>query len=191
MLSDDVPLLLSMGYGILRTRRAMIRPTDSYDVVLDGYTVKIPTVDDAGDISKIFSEAYLGGIDYEVFGTPTMDESTQEVLDSLNLFIGCNTIEQSCIIYDNDKPVAACLIGGNPSVPNGFTGISDIAVIPKYRNRGLAAYMIKRALTIAKQKDNAQAMRLFVTVGNPAERLYNSLGFMPGPSFSPMCFKVD
>jgi hypothetical protein len=50
--------------------------------------------------------------------------------------------------------------------------------------------MIQRALTITKQKNNAQAMRLFVTVGNPAESLYRSLGFMSGPSFSPMAYKL-
>lgn len=191
MLAEDIPLLLTMGYRILRTRTAMIRPTDIYDVVLEGYTLKIPTADDAADIAKIFLEAYFGGIDYEVFGTPTMEECTQDVLENLKRYNDCNTIEQSCIIYDNDKPVAACLIGGDPSVPNGFAGISEIAVIPKYRNRGLAAYMIKRALTIAKQKHNAQAMRLFVTEGNPAQKLYNGLGFMPGPSFSPMSFKLE
>lgn len=89
-----------------------------------------------------------------------------------------------------NKPIAACLIGYDPSVPNGFTGISDIGVHPDYRNRGLAEYMIKRALTIAKQKNNSQAMRLFVTVGNPAESLYHKLGFMPGKSFSPMVFTI-
>lgn len=191
MLSEDIPLLLSIGYRVLRTRTAMIRPTDIYDVVLEDYTLKIPTVNAAADISKIFFEAFSGGVDYEVFGTPTIDECTQDVLENLKLYADSNTIEQSCIIYDNDKPVAACLIGANPSVPNGFTDIADIEVIPKYRNRGLATYMIKRALTIAKQKHNSQAMRLFVTEGNPAKRLYNALGFMSGPSFSPMIFKLE
>jgi ribosomal protein S18 acetylase RimI-like enzyme len=191
MLSEDIPLLLSMGYRVLRTRTAMIRPTDIVDVVLEGYKLKIPTIDNAVDIANIFFEAFSGGIDYEVFGTPTIDECTQDVVDNLRFFTDCETIEQSCIIYDNDKPVAACLIGGNPSVPNGFSGIYDIAVIPMYRNRGIATFMIKRALTIAKQKHNSQAMRLFVTEGNPAKRLYNALGFMPGPSFSPMIFNLE
>ena len=191
ILKEDIPYFLSMGYQVLRTRKAMIRPTDIYNVVLGDFTLKVPTADHAGEISKVFYEAYLGGIDYEVFGTPTMDENTQDVLENLKLFAGCNTTEQSCIIYDKDKPVAACLIGGNPSVPNGFSGISDIGVIPSYRNRGLSVFMIRRALTIARQKNNVQAMRLFVTEGNPAEGLYNKLGFMPGPSFSPMLFKVE
>jgi ribosomal protein S18 acetylase RimI-like enzyme len=60
-----------------------------------------------------------------------------------------------------------------------------------YCNRGLATYMIERASTIAKQNYNAQAMRLIVTEGNPAKRLYNALGFIPGPSFSPMIFKLE
>lgn len=66
-----------------------------------------------------------------------------------------------------------------------------IEKVTESKDRGLAAAMIRRALMIAKQKNNVQAMRLFVTEGNPAERLYSKLGFMPGPSFSPMLFKVE
>lgn len=100
MLSEDVSILLSMGYRILRTRKAMIRPTDIFNVALDEYTIKIPDLDDAGDISKVFFESYSGGMDYEVFGTPTLKDCTEDALETIKRYIASESIDQSCIIYD-------------------------------------------------------------------------------------------
>jgi ribosomal protein S18 acetylase RimI-like enzyme len=191
MLADDLPIMLSIGYRVKRSRRGMIRPTDMFESSAIDYMIKTPDLSEAGAIASVFHEAYLGGIHYEVFGSPTVEEITEDALKYIEMYINNKSIEQCCIIYDNDKPVAAALIGCDPSVPNNFTGISDIGVIPEYRNRGLAEYMIKRALTFAHIKNKSQAMRLFVTLGNPAEVLYRKLGFLPGPSFTNLYYKTN
>ncbi len=55
---------------------------------------------------------------------------------------------------------------------------------PDICNHCLAKYVIQRALTIAKQENNTEAMRLFVTVGNSAVKFISqSLDLRPVPAF--------
>ena len=188
MLSDDVIILSSLGYIPVHTRQGMIRPTDTFDTRLDGYSIKIPSYEDANTIGRLFYRSYEGGIDFEVFGVPTIDECIGDAEKYIRIYSDSNSISESCIIYDGDKPVASCLIGKDLSSPNGFSGVADIGVLPEYRRRGLARFMLKRALTEAKK--HSQAMRLFVTIGNPAENLYLNLGFMRGARFTKMRFAI-
>ncbi|MFK4169671.1 GNAT family N-acetyltransferase [Paenibacillus lautus] len=50
--------------------------------------------------------------------------------------------------------------------------------MPTYRGRGLATRMLKRALSVLK--DKYPVLRLYVMEGNDAESVYLNLGFIPG-----------
>lgn len=53
--------------------------------------------------------------------------------------------------------------------------IVDIAILATYRNRGVGTWALKQC--IFEGRNAAGALRLRVTHGNPAQRLYTRLGF--------------
>jgi GNAT superfamily N-acetyltransferase len=61
-------------------------------------------------------------------------------------------------------------------------------VLPEHRGKGLAEAMLRYSITAA-HKDTL-AFKLHVLIGNPAEQLYLKTGFVPGPSFTIMKYKV-
>jgi len=62
---------------------------------------------------------------------------------------------------------------------NNIASVSFIGVHPDYRRRGLAGAMLRHAANALHGE--YPLIRLGVAVGNPAQGLYHSVGFMPGP----------
>jgi len=62
--------------------------------------------------------------------------------------------------------------------------ISEVGVLPHYKGKGLGRYMLCRIITQSIGK--VPYVKLCVTVGNPAEHLYRSLGFVTNARFSAM-----
>jgi ribosomal protein S18 acetylase RimI-like enzyme len=78
----------------------------------------------------------------------------------------------SIIEADQGKPAGRLIL----SYLDGDTVLTDIALLPEWRNRGIGAAVIAGVLEKAGQ-DN-RAVRLQVLKGNPAARLYERLGFV-------------
>jgi ribosomal protein S18 acetylase RimI-like enzyme len=79
---------------------------------------------------------------------------------------------QSVIETDQGQPAGRLIL----SYDNGDTVLTDIALLPEWRNRGIGAAVIAGVLEKAGQ-DN-RAVRLQVLKGSPAARLYERLGFI-------------
>jgi GNAT superfamily N-acetyltransferase len=124
----------------------------------------------------------LVSIDEAVFGPTTV----KSVVSPIQRSLATGTNEVSSLIYHGDKLVGACLAGVDSNAVNGFAGIGELAVLPDYQGQGLGSFMLKTALNNAHP--HAPAMKLVVTIGNPAESLYHRLGFLPGPRFTEMKF---
>jgi ribosomal protein S18 acetylase RimI-like enzyme len=56
----------------------------------------------------------------------------------------------------------------------------SIAILPEYRGMGIGAALLERLLAAAR--DRYPGVSLSVTPTNPARRLYERAGFVPGPS---------
>ncbi|WP_440896384.1 GNAT family N-acetyltransferase [Amphibacillus sp. Q70] len=175
ILPSQAEHLLKLGFIPLKTRRCMIRPTERFAHIQWDEYMKIsrPNSQYIDDISKLFFENYDNlGFD----GLNTLDEQLKSVTkyfrdnDSDTLLN-----EASSIVFDSsDEVIAACLISSWEGMPLVY----DVAVSSEYRRKGLATKMLKHALHTLREKYDF--LRLFVYVGNPAESVYDKLGFFPG-----------
>lgn len=191
VIPEDIHYFNRLGYRIMRSRRVMIRPTETFDDIDWGkdYMIKVPDINDVLKIGRLFFESYSGGIDYECFGEQNLQEAIESAKYVLNVYRENNTLEGSTLVFDKNTKelVGACLAGINGFCDNGFSEIGEVVVKPEYRNRGIASRMIKRALTNLKRISPATI--LCVTIGNSSEALYNNLGFFPGIKFTNMVLK--
>jgi ribosomal protein S18 acetylase RimI-like enzyme len=82
----------------------------------------------------------------------------------------------STLIYDEKTKelVGVCLI----SLWQEWPLIWEIAVKPSYAGKGLGTKMLKKALSVLQEE--YPVLRLYVTIGNDAEKVYHNLGFLKG-----------
>ncbi|WP_274365769.1 GNAT family N-acetyltransferase [Paenibacillus thermotolerans] len=156
----------------------MIRPTERFDRQAWGEELGAapPDSEQTDTIAEMLFHSYSGsdGIGYPAENTVEQHKS------ALEYYFKHNDAEilkaASSVINDksNNDIVAVCLISLWEDLPL----VSNIAVIPRYRGEQLATKLLKKALTVLK--DEYDVLRLFVTIGNPAEALYYRLGFYPG-----------
>lgn len=187
---DDVNILLTFGYKIERIRQMMCRPTDIYSLNLSqDFYYRSPEMKDISLIAEAKLEGYKGGIDYQVFGEPTLSEENEDTLKLLNIYDETNSLSNSIIVFDKKTDMLAglCISGLNNKMPLGFAEISELCVLPQYRNRGLAEFMIK--YVISKAHEKTPLIKLCVTVGNSAESLYRKMGFVAGARFTNMSYQ--
>lgn len=75
------------------------------------------------------------------------------------------------IICSADQPIGRLILTSDAAALN----ISDIALLPEYRNRGIGSALIRQVITTATQ--SSRPVRLHVELHNPARHLYERLGF--------------
>jgi len=180
-----------IGFFTTLSLRCMIRPTEKFNLDWDGnYKIFCPVKEKDLELAKLFYEAYSDGIDD--YAKQSVEQHIIDVRSFLNeKFQEYNeTIKNaSAVVYDKDtnELVGVCFI----TLWEGWPYLSNIAVKPTHRGKGLAEKMIKRALNILK--DEYPVIRLDVLVGNSSESLYYKLGFLPGPEiahlFLPACYR--
>ncbi len=181
ILSNQVDYYYRLGFKVEESRRCMIRPTQEFNVTWDEkFIVQSPQKEDIKKITELLYEA-------KVFGKKVQDKEIDLDLKE------CKFVEDyysknydtdfvnnaSTIIYDKEakEVIGVCLISLWSGLPNVF----EIAVKPSYRGQGLAKKMVQSALS--KLKGEHDLVRLFVTLGNPAENIYYKLGFLPGDTY--------
>lgn len=174
-----------VGFWPDKNRQWMMRPTEVFDFVWDKTViVKTPRQNNSEEIAKLFYESFNGGIDCQYIAKQNGQEFMYEdYLDEVNEYFNDCTedilLEASTLIYDKaeKKLIGACLV----SFIEEWPLIHTIGVNPSYRGKQLSTTMLKKALTVLK--DKYPILRLFVTVGNVAESVYYELGFISGVEF--------
>ncbi|TNJ65478.1 GNAT family N-acetyltransferase [Paenibacillus hemerocallicola] len=167
-----------LGFVPVETRRVMIRPTEVFDATdWKGLSLRSPTADRLEELAYLSYEAYSGN---DRIGYPA-ENTLDNQLSALERYFTADTDEfllnASSIVLDlNDEPVAFCLLSMWEDLPL----VSNIAVAPEYRGKGIASGMLRKSLTALKER--YEVVRLFVTVGNAAEAVYYNHGFHPGAS---------
>ncbi len=79
---------------------------------------------------------------------------------------------ESLIISWDDLPIGRILVDEGEREMN----LVDIALLPEYRNRGIGTQLIQRLLVQAAEAN--KQVRLHVLKSNPAQHLYERLGFI-------------
>lgn len=154
----------------------MMRPTSQHTIAWpEGYQCEQPRVDQKEEIAQLLHTAFAGGVgeygqrNYEGF------------LWSVENFFGSErplTIQNASTLLrsPNGELAGVTLVG---FFANGHPCVNFIAVAPPFRGQQLARNMLQHALNVLHPNHNWLTLR--VTVGNPAEHLYNQMGFMPAP----------
>jgi GNAT superfamily N-acetyltransferase len=78
------------------------------------------------------------------------------------------------------QPIGVCLV----EIWDSWPLIVDLEMDPRFRGQGLATQIIQRTLGQAWRR--YPVVRLFVTLGNPAQSFYRRLGFLPGVAVTQM-----
>ncbi|WP_179281451.1 GNAT family N-acetyltransferase [Paenibacillus sp. XY044] len=183
VLSEHLGIFKAMGFQETVTRSCMMRPTEKVlsPAPVGFYPVPI-TAEFLPKVVSVMQEAYRSGTDERNLDTYVRDTAYFFENNQEPHLLGASSV---ILNADSHEPVGVCLV----SLWEGLPLIYEVAVLPAYRSRGLGKYMICRA--ISHLEPFYPAIRLFVTSGNPAERLYEKLGFLSGGSYSTLVLKKD
>lgn len=186
VLQEDVNILLSLGFKVNVIRQVMCCPTGVNKKLVTPNGLSLYMLDDSFDITKIkevMKEGYRGGIDYEIFGVPN-DEKIMEDISYLLQVYKHRNLSIYVVNEQSQEIVGVCIAGISENMPLGFAEIGEVCVVPQYRNKGIADFM----LNYIKETANSytDVVKLCVSVGNYAETLYIKAGFQAGPRFARM-----
>ncbi len=156
--------------------RAMVRPVTPIVQPACSASLRSPRKTDQKRIAALLKAAY-GGTD------PMRQEEQSFAEDVAQFFAQGDRAmrEASSLATSQGRPVGCCLIVRWEGAPLLF----DIAVHPDARLGGIARAMVARAVD-ALHAGGERRLRLFVECGNPAESLYNAMGFVAGPKTTSM-----
>lgn len=174
-----------VGFERSGAGRWMIRPTQEFEVnIEDDFYIELPKEENISEMANLIVEAESNN--------PALTPSSAESIINwiTKYYFGKNPHSDclnkaSTLIYDKKSKelVGVCLI----SLWEEWPLIGEIDVKPGYDGRGLGTKMIKRALSVLK--DEFPVLRLHVDIGNKAEILYHSLGFVKGTEMVEMKLK--
>lgn len=172
ILTEHVPAFEKQGFNIMESRRWMLRPTQPHTVTLN-YPRTSPESAQAGGIADLMYAAFHGGVGQ--YGRRDVDAHRASVDDYFETVESADVCQRaSSLLHDGERLIAACLVQPYKS----FATIRFVVTHPAYQRQGLARGLIDHAIDTVK--DDYGHITLAVTVGNPAEQLYDTMGFMPG-----------
>jgi GNAT superfamily N-acetyltransferase len=186
VLPDELELYQRLGFRMAAGRRVYIRPTEPLSVQWDkGYQTTVPT---PGHVSEVAALFHIGYRDYPPecdlgrYSEEQWAGRVQTRLQAQDLPEACRAA--STLVHDSaGKLVGACLVGVSRSIVRPevrYAKVLDISVHPAHRRRGLAARMLQKAL--GELHGHFPVLKFGVALGNPAEALYFSQGFLPSPA---------
>jgi len=132
------------------------------------------TLADLDRLARLFAEAYRRSPTPE-WGK--MKTARREVERIFNAWDG-PAVPSACLgAFDGERPVCACLVR-NARNEGREGAVSHLVTAPAYQGRGLGRAVLASSLAVLRALGFERAF-LDVTGGNkPAERLYESLGFV-------------
>lgn len=171
-----------IGFKKVESGRWMIRPTEEFNITWgEGLYVSLPKRENQGEIGKLLHEAFESNVN--LHSSYTLDEYKDWVKEYLDDYLDNDMLNRaSTLVYDGNtnELVGVCYV----SLWQEWPLISQIAVKPNYEGRGIGTKMLKKTLTILKKE--YPVVRLYVDIGNEAEEVYNSLGFLKGLELTQM-----
>jgi ribosomal protein S18 acetylase RimI-like enzyme len=170
--------------GALPTRHFSLMTVDvvaqekwQEDVTTDRFDLRPLTVDTEiprAIIGLVRSAYPPGHPDEELGSDDDIVRDIRRALDGDRLGV---LMDMSALAFDGDRPVGLVMVNRVPGAPpTGGPWVTDLCRDPDRRYAGLGRALLIRVLHLA-QAAGESSVSLAVTEGNPARRLYESLGF--------------
>jgi ribosomal protein S18 acetylase RimI-like enzyme len=188
--TDELILIEKFGAKTTDTQKRMIRPTEALEVKpINGFYFSTPSENDKQEIIKTIFEAHSSGYTANYRETD-INQITEAITRRFSLFGQTNTLHMSTLVRDKENNTLAgvCIAGIYPDSPNNFSTIHQVSVRPQFRRRGIAEAMMLNSINIASSI--SPVITLGVMTGNPAELLYNKIGFIAAPKYSDLYYTV-
>lgn len=181
----DADVLISLGACKKWSQQRMYRPTDILELETGfSYDLVCPTENDIPEIVQVVYQAHIHGITARTYGEPVVSDVEKAILRRFESFSQTNTLHFGRVAKEKEtqKIVGVCIAGIYPASPNNVSTIHQVSVLPVYRRQGIAENMMRTAISTAHSV--SPVIGLGVLAGNPAENLYQKLGFAPRPSYT-------
>lgn len=182
---DKINYYENAGFKPGVSRRCMIRPTEKFEVVWkENFALLDVSRENMVELISLFEQAYSKSSPDRTISRTNIEKDLEYYFEN---FEDSHILrEASSLIYDTQKKVlvGACLI----SIWEQWPNVYDIVVNPAYQGQGLATQMLKKSLSVLKSE--YPVLRLFVTLGNEAEKVYHKLGFLAGLETTEMTLEV-
>ncbi len=101
----------------------------------------------------------------------------REVEDAVRIWIGYSRMEAGLTAECNGEPCGMANLYIQPYKKLMHTCLLSIIVKESMRGKGIGAALLKELMQYAKEKFKIEILHLEVYEGNPAQRLYERLGF--------------
>ena len=183
--TDDALASALIECGALSTRHFSLMTVDLASqgepigdiVTLDVYDVRPLMIDSEipRDIIGLVRSAYPPGHPDEELGSD--DDIVRDIRRALDGDRLGALMDMSALVFDGDRPVGLVMVNRVPgAAPTGGPWVTDLFRDPDRRYAGLGRALLVRALILCRESGES-SVSLAVTEGNPARRLYESLGF--------------
>jgi len=106
---------------------------------------------------------------------PMYDE--REVDDAVRVWMGYNRIQATLTAESEGKPCGMALLYIQPFKKLAHTCLLSIIVKKEFRGQGVGRQLLTQLMKMAKNKFHIEILHLEVYEGNPAQHLYEKLGF--------------
>lgn len=181
VLTEHIAAFEAEGFKPEQARKCMIRPTGDTQIpsLVDQFRCEQPEPDELVSITRLMMGAYCNSIDDRDGETFTQDIVYYFENNSIDILLDASS---TLVDQQSNEIVGVCFVSLWEDLPL----IYEIAVAPACRGKGLAEYMLRKA--IHKLDRHYDVLRLFVTTGNRAELLYTKLGFLPGDELTNMVY---
>jgi ribosomal protein S18 acetylase RimI-like enzyme len=182
--ADASVLVSEHNMKVIYAQRRMLRPTEKVATELtDKFYFAEPVDADRDEIVQAVFEAHSAGYTSTVH-TPDLEEIWEAINRRYDLFTKTSSLHISTLVKcaGSNEIAGVCIAGIYPDSPNNFSTIHQVSVRPAFRRQGVAEAMMRN--TIGKAHSISPAISLGVMLGNPAEMLYEKLGFRKGPGYS-------
>jgi GNAT superfamily N-acetyltransferase len=171
-----------LGFWFRSAARSMARPTERFEVSWPDF-VRVSAPEEAhlqGMAQLIFEVVYepLIGL---VPGRSSLESQVRQLQRGFKLLGASDILRQaSSVVFDRESKeiIGVCLIG----LAQEWPLVYDVAVRPRFQERGLGTSMLRHALT--SLYPHYPLLRLLVSTRNRAQSLYHNLGFLPGQEYA-------
>lgn len=126
--------------------------------------------DDIRGLGLLMLESYVGAIDYE---GETLEDAISEVEGTLHGKYG-PFVRTGSLLIEEGRAVSACIVVWSEEM-NGLL-LAYVMTHPDFRGEGMATFLLKESMN-RLQAEGYKEMYLVVTEGNPAQHLYEKIGF--------------